>query len=148
MLLAVDPGKTSGIALFTGEGKPMWMEQARNPQELHKFLQGIEREWGSVPSIVVIESYMVLPTQHSMKANVGSKLETVQAIGIVKSFCMTWDAKVVEQPPSIKKISQMWTKIKVPSNHADSHQFDALLHGYYYLIKEGGLSPLDVAPLK
>lgn len=147
MLLAIDPGETSGLALFQGNGKPFWMEQARGAESLHKFLMGIEKDWGSVPDTVVIELYRVLPTQHSIKANVGSKLKTVEAIGIVKSFCMTWDAKVVEQEPSIKNIAKKWTNIKVPSNHKDSHQFDALLHGYYYLIKSGALDPRQVASL-
>lgn len=139
MILAVDPGKTNGWAVFTGDGKAQGIGQG-DLRQLHNFCTHFERVYGSRPSLVIIESYRVLPTARSLKANVGSKLETVEAVGIVKGFALEWDATVLEQEPGIKKIASMWTGIKPPGDHSQSHQFDAMLHGFYYLIKNGVLS--------
>lgn len=136
MLLAIDPGETNGWALFNGEGNIIEFGQG-NIQQLHKYLSNIDEVHGSEPSTVIIESYRVLPTARSLKANVGTKVRTVESIGIVRSFAMTWNCTIVEQEPGIKKIASMWTGLQPPSNHKYSHQVDAMLHGYYYLIKNG-----------
>lgn len=139
MILAIDPGVTNGWAVFTGDGKVQEFGQG-DLTELYNFCTHFELVFGSEPSTVIIESYRVLPTARSLKANVGSKLETVEAIGLIKSFALGWNCTVVEQEPGIKKIASMWTGIKVPGNHAESHRFDAMLHGFYFLIKNGILA--------
>ena len=120
------------------------MYQAKGIPTLWRYLEEIVPEsiYGAVPSTVVIESYRIRPDARSLKANVGSNLQTVEAIGVVKGFANKWEARIVEQEPAIKKIAKMWVpSVKVPSNHALSHQWDAVLHGYYYLIKNGIVEP-------
>lgn len=144
MILAIDPGRTSGWAVYDGFGNTIGFGQG-SIKELHTFLSNFESNYGAEPSTVVIESYRVLPTARGLKANVGTKVETAQVIGIIKSFTMGWNCTVVEQNPQDKNIGYKWLGMKAPSNHAESHQTDALAHGYYYLVKSGAVK-VQIAP--
>lgn len=144
MILAIDPGETNGWAVLDGFGKPLGFGQG-NMEQLYNFCKHFERVYGSEPGTVVIESYRVLPTARSLKANVGTKLRTVEAIGIIKGFCLEWNCTVVEQEPGIKPIGYKWAGLKPPKNHKYSHQTDALVHGYYYLVKSGAVK-VQIAP--
>lgn len=144
MILAVDPGETSGWAVLDGFGNTLGFGQG-NERALHTFLSSFEDTYGAEPSTVIIESYKVLPTAKSLKANVGSKLITSQVIGMVRGFCLGWNCTVIMQNPQDKNIGYKWMGLKPPSNHAESHQTDALAHGYYYLVKTGAVK-VQIAP--
>jgi hypothetical protein len=136
MIIAIDPGKTSGWAVFTGDGNLVEVQQG-DAKTLHSFLSQFEDTYGSEPTTVVIEEYIILPTKRGLQANVGTKGETMQIIGLIKSFTLGWNCTVVMQPPNIKKLTSMQTGVKVPTNHKFSHGADAILHGYHYFIKNG-----------
>lgn len=125
-LLAFDPGGTTGWCTFV-DGNPREYGQIKF-DELMSWLDDI-----TAPDIIVYENFQVY--SHKAVHLIGSKLETVQAIGIIKSYAHKNKCKLIEQRPQIKKIAQMWTGVTPPKNHDQSHWIDAYNHGAYYLIK-------------
>lgn len=128
--LAIDPGVSTGYATFDSKGTLLSKGILRSLDELMDFLQ----EQSPIDTIIC-EDYRVYG--HKAKAHTGSRVETVQAIGMVKVYANKWGAKLVLQPASILPIAQKFSGINLPSNHKLSHDFAALNHGIYYLTKEG-----------
>jgi len=138
MYAAFDPGNTTGWATFDVHGKIMDHGQITDGVEgVTSFIMELE----FTPRVVIIESYMVRPDDHSIKANVGSKMETVQVIGVLRGWAYAKKAEVVMQQPQVKKIAELQAGFKVKGAHKDSHWQDAVLHGVYYLNKIGKRKP-------
>lgn len=128
--LAFDPGHTTGYAIFNNEGDIVDWGDLKGLRELSAFLGTQDR-----PNGVIYEEYRVRGDRGGISANVGSRLETVQAIGVIKAKCFEWEIEPVEQPAQIKKIAEMWSKHKPTGSHDKSHKVDAFNHGVYYLVK-------------
>lgn len=127
--VAFDPGLTTGYCVFS-DGNIVTYDQV-------KFLElvGILEELPK-PDVVIYENFQLF--KHKAKQQIGSKFETVQAIGMIKSWAKRNGAEVIEQKPEIKKIAQMWTGMKPTGSHnVNSHWVDAYNHGMYYLIGKG-----------
>ena len=127
--LVFDPGLSTGWASFNQEGEITSKGILRGLDELISFLS--DRE--DYPDVVIYEGYRVFG--HKAKAHIGSKVEAVQAIGMIKVYASKWRAEIVEQPSSILTIAQLWSGVKLPSNHDKSHDIAAYNHGVYYLQK-------------
>ena len=130
--LAFDPGNTTGYAEFDVHGEISDFGQINNGVE---GITDFVMQYDKPIHTVIIESYMVLPDDHSVKANVGSKLETVQVIGVLRGWAYSKKAKIVMQQPQIKKIAELQAGFKVKGKHENTHWQDAVLHGVYYLVK-------------
>ena len=131
--VAFDPGLTTGWAVFD-DGKLVNKGQT-------KFLELLtELDGLPVPNLVVYEDFQLLP--HKAKAQIGSKFETIQAIGMIKAYAHKHKCGVVVQRPGVKKIAEKWTGVRPPKNHAQSHWVDAFNHGAYHLIKNGLMQSL------
>jgi len=126
-LLAVDPGKHTGLCVFV-DGEPRKMEQVHTNDDLIDWLEAEPR-----PDLIVMEKYKLfkwLALQQS-----GSRMEVAQAEGIVESYGRRNGVQVIEQSPQILTTAQMWTKVRLDrGSHDRSHWKSALNHGYYYLI--------------
>jgi len=131
--LAFDPGISTGWASFdtTGEGRSKGI--LRGLDELMDWLS--DRPAEVIPAVVICEDYRVFG--HKAKAHTGSRVETVQAIGMIKVYAKKWGAELVLQPSSILTIAQLWSGARLPSNHDKSHDIAAYNHGVYYLQKCG-----------
>jgi hypothetical protein len=129
--LVFDPGLSTGWAAFDEKGDVQAKGILRGLDELISFLS--DRE--DYPDVVIYEGYTVFG--HKAKAHIGSKVETVQAIGMIKVYASRWKAEIVEQPSSILSIAQLWSGVRLPSNHDKSHDIAAYNHGVYYLQKSG-----------
>lgn len=127
--LAFDPGVSTGWASFDESGEVTAKGIVRGLDNLIDFLADREE----IPRVVIYEGYRVFG--HKAKAHIGSKVETVQAIGMIKVYASKWGAKLVEQPSSILAIAQLWSGVRLPSNHDKSHDIAAYNHGVYYLQK-------------
>lgn len=128
MFLAFDPGKTTGWALFDSTGSLMEMGQASLEQ-----LMSLCDAWEKLPITVVIYEDWVL-FKHKARQQAGSRMESSQAIGIIKNLGRKLGAKIVVQGSDIKSTAEKLTQVRPPSNHAQSHQIDAFNHGAFYLI--------------
>lgn len=130
-----DPGAgrsdTIGRAKFDDYGCLMEMGQCTF-DELVVYLEKQDPEEGDV---CIYERYIIKP--HKLTSHKGSRVETVQTIGAIKSWAIRNKLEIVEQPDSILAVAQLWFDLKMPSNHSISHQISATLHGMYYLKMQG-----------
>ena len=126
--VAFDPGLVTGWAVFK-DGKVIQKGQT----QFLNLLSTLDVLY--VPDVVVYEDFQLLP--HKAKAQIGSRFETIQAIGMIKAFAHKHKAKIVNQRPGIMPIAERWTGVKRMKNHAEGHWVCAYLHGSYWLIKEG-----------
>lgn len=133
-ILAFDPGKITGIAIFNQDGTLLGMEQLPLDSGDNNLLKWTA--WYPYPVSLVIYEKFITFRQKAMQ-QVGSKQETAQAIGLIKGLAFRKQAELVEQKPDIKPIASKWSGVTVPSNHAISHQYDAYLHGFYLLHQRG-----------
>lgn len=128
MYLGVDPGDTTGYAIFS------------DPQTM--------KEWGHIKfddmndwiiglppgiKIIVIESFQLF--SHKAKQQSGSKMKASQVIGMLKLYAKQIGAEVVEQPPTIKAFAEKQSGLRPSGPHANSHRIDAFNHCIYYFIK-------------
>lgn len=134
-LLAVDPGEGTGWVILTKQGMSLDAGITRTREELYDWLD-------TVPTnieVVVMEDYRVF--NHKAVAHAGSKLETARVIGVIEEWAHRHKATLVLQPANILPIAKLWTGIKPKGAHKDQHHISAILHGLYYLQKEGYVQP-------
>jgi hypothetical protein len=138
LLLAVDPGKSTGWAVFK-HGLVYEMGIARSVDEFDDWLHKFEKEYG-IPDTVVIEDFTLFRNKAIEQS--GSRMEASQVIGITKSFGRRHEAKVQLQPAAILPMAVIYTKAKLPGNHKNSHHISAYNHGFYYLVKNHFVYPV------
>lgn len=133
MLLAFDPGETTGWASFSEQGEPTGNGQV----SIVELIDLVERfkESEEPISIIIYEDFKLY--KHKASRQVGSRMPASQAIGIIRTLIRVTGAKEVTQMSDILSTAQKWTQVFPPGAHADSHRYDAYNHGMYYLIKEG-----------
>lgn len=143
--IAFDPGHTTGWASFGPDGLPKRLEGTRlimgqiaGQKGLYDLLDAVRTH----PRVVICEEYVILDYNHF-----GEKVETIQTIGILKSFAFRWNARWIEQSRTIKPIAYGMAKslaphIKAQGAKGDSHRKDAFAHGVYYLTKQRILKPV------
>lgn len=130
-LLAVDPGDTSGWALYQKGILTKW-GQSRGLKGLLSDLKNLP-----TPDVFVVEDYRIRPNvNHSY-----SRVNTIQVIGAIKAKALENDAKFILQEPSIKPIAYKWLNMSPPKDHSISHETDAMAHGYYYLVRTNVRKP-------
>lgn len=132
-LLAVDPGETTGWALFR-MGNPTDSGEIPKEDFADTFLGALMT---LEPSIVVVEDYKIYP--HKAKAHTWSSLHTVKIIGVIEALCAQNNIPVVKQMASSK---QFVTNEKLRAwefyQKRRSHTNDAIRHGCYYLLFHKG----------
>jgi len=129
----IDPGVMNGWCKFeieNGMARAVAMGQV-HIDDLTKFLEKLD----PTPSSVGYESYKIF--RKKAGAHIGSDVPALQAIGMIKSYASRHGKVLRDQPSSILKTAEMWTGIYMPSDHSQSHQIAALLHGSYFYITEG-----------
>jgi len=133
--VSFDPGEKSniGIAIFEPEkGQVIWYDQIRF-ENIQPTLDIIRQT--SKILVIICEDYMIF--KHKARAHIGSKVETIQAIGAIKAYALGKHIEFVLQPASILEIAEKWTQVKMPKDHSISHSVSAFLHGAFYLIQNG-----------
>lgn len=134
--VSFDPGsKRVGWAKF-GEGGDVIAFGQTSFDNFPALLDEID---GTKLKHVICEDYRIFG--HKAKAHSGSRVETIQCIGMIKQwmrkFGLNIDTDLTLQPSGILKVAEVQVGIKMPSNHAVSDQISALLHGGYWLIHHG-----------
>jgi hypothetical protein len=131
MILSIDPGDTTGVALWTDKGKLVWNIKMTHEEFI---------DWAAddfMLSTVVVEDYVHARGQLNKK---GSKLKASQGLGIAKVLAKRAGAKLVIQKNSILNIAAMHAGVPVVKHYDDA--VSAYLHGYYYLETQGILKPV------
>ena len=127
-----DPGDTTGICIFDDEFRPIEFLQL----SLDELMDWVLAYEGPL-DVVGYEKFIVF--RQKAHTQVDSKMAVSQAIGAIKMLAKKKTATLVEQQPDIKKIALKWSGISMPSQHSQTHQYDAFLHGYYYNRKKGNI---------
>lgn len=134
MIIAFDPGDTTGVVIFSEDCIVMWTAQL-SLDELIDWLDMYDPTVQGIVTHVIVEDY-VLFAKRAVRQS-GSRMKASQGIGAIKLFARKRNAKVVMQPASILPIAQKFSGVTMPSNHAQSHWVSAFLHGYYWFVQEG-----------
>lgn len=130
-LLALDPGRTTGWAVFGKEAQLMKYGQASMADVVN--LDELIDEWDI--SHVVCEDFKLF--RHRAGQQSGSRMEAPQVIGMAKGWAAKRKCEFILQAPSIKPIAEKWSRQTPPSDHSQSHWVDAYNHGFYYLVSLG-----------
>lgn len=145
-LLCLDPGHTTGVALFVN-GELSHCEQVAT---VIKTTLGTKLLWENLldlfvrtnPTAVVCENYRVY--QHKLKQHSNSSVETLRVIGGIDLLCgLGWEG---HEPVPIKYQMASQAKGFVTDEKLKSwgmwqkgmrHSRDAVRHGCYYLLFDG-----------
>jgi hypothetical protein len=127
--LGIDPGagysSTIGVVKFSATGDMLAIHQFNYAD----FLTWLESQTNVIA--VVNEEYRI--RRDKVSSHVGSKVETIQTIGAIKSYCHRNNVPQVEQRSNILPVAEKLFQIKMPKDHSVSHQISALLHMMFYL---------------
>lgn len=134
--LAFDPGETTGWALHgpqflpkLPDGLPRFMGSIMGLRALTAFLEAFR----PLPDIVIVERYVISDLDRDKNSG---ELETVQAIGIIKSWCYRNKIPVYGQLRDRKPYGYGWSPIiNSPGSKANSHKNDAHAHNVYFQVK-------------
>lgn len=139
MILVVDPGDTSGLALFNNQGELLQKWQATFDQLLDDIvlLRKIE--------VIVVEDYRLRKGKQAQQT--GSRFQAVQVIGVLKYHAYLWGAEFSLANVQAKTLGSMYSGVKPPSDHKKSHEVDAYNIGIYWLVQEKIIEPPSLADL-
>lgn len=127
--LAIDPGTTSGWAMFGEDGKPLAFGKIKG---YDKFLDWLEE---LNPGMLIIERYR----NRGGFTNSFSDMPTSQHIGAIKRIARKKKIPIVEQDPS-PALTIGLRFLNVYSLYQGKHvpdEISALAHGTYFLRKNG-----------
>lgn len=137
MLLAVDPGDTAGWATFE-DGYHIDDGQITGAND---FAQFCAKLMSSKIDTIVIEDYKLMP--HKAQQQAGSRFQAVQQIGMLKLLAKVVGAELVLQGPDKYPIGLLLAGKTMPKDHKKSHHVVAYAHGWYYLVQQGLVSPVE-----
>lgn len=130
IMVGVDPGNTSGIAIVDGE-EIVDMLQLKFDECLNWIM---EHDWSDTKTIVC-EDFRLF--RNKAQKQVGSDFQTVQIIGALRLICKQQNIPLVMQMSNILSIAERQVGIKMPSKHEEGHEISALLHVRFYQIRHG-----------
>lgn len=133
MILVVDPGDTTGFALFQDNGIFIAKDQA-NFEDMLQILHDtrhIER--------IVVEDYRLRAGKQAQQT--GSRFQAVQVIGALKYHAFLHDIPFELATVQAKTLGSMYSGVKPPSDHKKSHEIDAYNIGIYWLVDNKVIEP-------
>lgn len=125
-----DPGYSTGWSLVQYEdGEELDGGTVEFPK-MADFLIGLEDLLVDT-KVVVVEDFALRGGKE--KAQIGSRFETVQVIGMLRLWSAGAGMSIHLQPPNIKSIAERFTGRVPKGAHSKSHPIDAFNHVEYYL---------------
>ena len=141
--VSFDPGTTTGVTLWDAQGKMLCTNEL-DIRNLNLFLDVLERYVfsGSGFKRLIVEEYRLYQSKAVQQS--GSKLETVQVIGMIKRSNHTMMLEpVVEVRADNKDIAAKWSGVRIPKGHMPDWMSSYLI-GYWWLHKVAGIIPARV----
>lgn len=138
-VLAVDPGKTTGIAVWNSGTFSAWAEEYELALD---FVASYIRD-DYRPDVVVIEDFVI--TQRTTKMGTANwrRGQELEFIGVARWWCKTTGVEFVLQTPSQAKSFSTDQKLKTYGwwSKGVDHPRDATRHLMLYLVKAGLIDP-------
>lgn len=129
--VALDPGGTTGYAVFDEAGKLRDLEYLDLDEVRERFEQDL---WDTIA--VICEDWRLHPEQ--AKNFSWSQMPTAKLIGWLEGVCMMRSIPFHLQPASIKPMAYKHLgKNPLPKSNPMNHAWDAWAHGNEFLIKMG-----------
>jgi hypothetical protein len=128
MILVVDPGDTTGYAVFTDEGELSVKMQG-------EFLHIMEMLQNYSFDRIIVEDYRLRGGKQAQQT--GSRFQAVQVIGALKYYAFLHNAQFELATVQAKTLGSMYSGVKPPSDHKKSHEIDAYNIGIYWLVSNG-----------
>lgn len=125
MILVVDPGDTTGLALFRDDGELLEKGQCDFEGVLN-YLKGV------FVKRIVVEDYRLRKGKQAQQT--GSRFQAVQVIGALKYHAFLHDVQFELASVQAKTMGAMYSGVKPPSDHKKSHEIDAYNIGIYWLV--------------
>lgn len=132
MILVVDPGDTTGFAMFQDNGELFEKGQA----DFSKFLEVL---YNSICSRIIVEDYRLRAGKQAQQT--GSRFQAVQVIGALKYHAFLHDVQFELASVQAKTLGSMYSGVKPPSDHKKSHEIDAYNIGIYWLVDNKIIEP-------
>lgn len=133
--LALDPGETTGWATFNHAGDMLAMGQFKQAEQTKVLNDLIHADLKHV----IAEDYR---NYASHKQARWSRNQTSKNIGAIELMCELRSVPCTLQGAHVKHIGYKWCGLPgPPSNHSISHQYDAMVHGVYWLQQSGVCPP-------
>jgi hypothetical protein len=123
-LMAIDPGKANGWAVFTDKSKPE-KSGTLDPSGLYGLLESEEI------THLVYESYRLYATHANQM--IGDDFIAPQVIGVIKYLCEKRGIPYWEQPATLKAYYNDNRLKKLGLYVPVDHRRDAIRHGLYFL---------------
>lgn len=126
-LMAIDPGKQTGVVLLHGPPNQVWVTRAGT---IPNTWSELDRLWTSFPSdTVILESFT------STALSYGDQLNTVKLIGAIEFLCWKNSSTLIKQTPGVKEgyIKDAKAILKRYRKSCTVHTYDALAHALRYL---------------
>jgi len=134
MILVVDPGDTTGFALFReANGECMWKGQ-EDFEGVLDLLAG-DTDIAVIATRIVVEDYRLRGGKQTQQT--GSRFQAVQVIGALKYHARLKSIPLELATVQAKTLGSMYSGVKPPSDHKKSHEIDAYNIGIYWLVSNG-----------
>jgi len=140
MILVVDPGDTTGYALFRDNGELSKKNQG-DFAHVMEMLQDIMYP----PEHIIVEDYRLRAGKQAQQT--GSRFQAVQVIGALKYYAYIHNIEFELVNVQAKTLGSMYSGIKPPSDHKKSHEIDAYNIGIYWLVSNQIIEPPSLKDL-
>jgi hypothetical protein len=127
-ILAIDPGKHTGYALFV-DGIMKEFGTLHDEAEIYPWLVSQK------PDLFVVEDYKIRDERHGGFDHQFQSVFPAQVIGAVRFYALIRTIPVVMQQPMIKNAACPMLTGKPYKKQSNKHHWDAFLHGGYYIKK-------------
>jgi hypothetical protein len=138
--VALDPGETTGWAVFDEFGSLITMGQFKLDQQTEILTELIS----NTPNlkVVICEDYRNHGFAGARAQKRWSRNQTSKNIGKIELLAELRNVPYVLQQNTVKAVGYAWGGLDgPPSNHSISHQYDAYAHGIYWLQSNGVREP-------
>lgn len=129
LILVVDPGDTTGYALFDVNGHFIAKDQG-NFDGVLSVLADIGQK--NLLTRIVVEDYRLRAGKQAQQT--GSRFQAVQVIGALKYHAYLHNIGFELATIQAKTLGSMYSGVKPPSDHKKSHEIDAYNIGIYWLV--------------
>lgn len=130
-MLAVDPGKSTGFALFSSEDNFHWKKDRIGVRtDRFLFYETLDL---FAPDVLVCEKFVLYPWKSMAQG--WSNMETSKIEGACEAYAHRRDIQFILQSTDNRDIGYMHGQVPhLPKSNPSNHAHDAWAHGCYWVI--------------